>query len=133
MKIYPNQFYSRSIFPDLVMKHKVTGKVIVFDAKFKNMNFSNNDLDRMDLHQIHSYSAYYNSNLLACGLLYPLNKDINTGKSYSTSLFGNSKNNIHFIIDGIEIPHQDDMEKLIKNEKSFINRLKTEINKMLKI
>jgi len=87
VRIYQQQFYSRPIFPDLVMKHRTSGKVVVFDAKFKKMQMLNEDVDRADLHQIHSYSGYYRNNLIASGLIYPLSKEINTEKAHSKSIY----------------------------------------------
>lgn len=121
--IYQQQFFSRSMFPDLVMKHRTSGKVVVFDAKFKKMEMQNGDVDRADLHQIHSYSGYYGNKLIASGLIYPLTKEINTEKAYSRSIYGNDENEINFIVDGIFVSETQSMKDLIKEEDAFVNRI----------
>lgn len=128
LRIYKHKFYQRPMFPDLVMKHKVSGKVVVFDAKFKKMDMNNGDVDRSDLHQIHSYSGFYRNDLLASGLIYPLSKDINIEKSHSTSIYGNNENEISFIVDGIYVSENHSMKELIKNEEAFVSRITSVIN-----
>lgn len=123
LRIYQQQFYNRSMFPDLVMKHRTSGKVVVFDAKFKKMEMQNGDVDRADLHQIHSYSGYYRNHLIASGLIYPLSKEINTEKAYSKSIYGNDENEINFIVDGIFVNENQSMKDLIKNEDAFVERI----------
>lgn len=129
LSIYQNQFFGRSMFPDLVMKHRTNEKVVVFDAKFKNMEMQNRDVDRLDLHQIHSYSGYYRNNLIVSGLIYPFSKEINTEKSYSKSIYGNDESDTQFIIEGIYVSENHSMQELIKNEEAFINRISSIINK----
>lgn len=134
LRIYRQQFYNRPIFPDLVMKHKTSGKTVVFDAKFKKMELQYGDVDMADLHQIHSYSGYYSKNLIASGLIYPLSKNIdeeNEEKAYSKSIYGNNKNEINFIIDGIYVSENQTMEEIISNEGSFIERVSNVINKAI--
>ena len=127
--IYQQQFYKRPMFPDLVMKHRESNKVVVFDAKFKKMEMQNSDVDRADLHQIHSYSGFYRNDLIASGLIYPLSKDINTVKAHSASIYGNGENEINFIVDGINVSENHSMKELIKNEEAFIERISQIINK----
>ena len=127
--IYKKQFYRRAIFPDLIMKHRTTGKVIVLDAKFKKMGMQNNDIDRSDLHQIHSYSGYYQNNLIASGLIYPLSKQLDIDKSYSDTLYGNNNNDVLFIVDGIYVYETQTMDDLIENENIFIRRMTDFIGK----
>jgi len=129
LPIYQQQFYIRSMFPDIVMKHRLSGKVVVFDAKFKKMEMRNEDVDRADLHQIHSYSGYYKKDLIASGLIYPLSKEINTDKAYSKSIYGNNENETQFIIDGIYVSENHTMQDLIKNEEAFVRRLSSIIDK----
>ncbi len=121
--IYQKQFYRRSIFPDLTMKHKTTGKIIVLDAKFKEMKMQNKDVDRADLHQIHSYSGYYQKNLIASGLIYPLSKQIDIDKSHFDTLYGNNDNDVRFIVDGVYVYENQTMDELIENENIFIRRM----------
>jgi len=127
--IYQQQFYKRPMFPDLVMKHRESNKVVVFDAKFKKMEMQNSDVDRADLHQIHSYSGFYRNVLKASGLIYPLSKDINIVKAHSASIYGNDENEINFIVDGIYVSESHSMKELIKNEEAFIERISQIIDK----
>lgn len=129
MPIYKGQFYGRNFYPDLVLKHKKSGEVIVLDAKFKKMEMQNSDVDRIDLHQIHSYSGYYQNNIIASGLIYPLSKPLNIDKSHSDTLYGNNVNDVSFIVDGIYVYENQTMEELIKNENEFINRFKKITNR----
>jgi 5-methylcytosine-specific restriction enzyme subunit McrC len=126
--IYQKQFYQRSMFPDLIMKHIQSGKVVVFDAKFKKMEMQRRDIDRADLHQIHSYSGYFKNDLLASGLLYPISKEINTVKAYSESIYGDDKNEMKFIVDGIFVHQNQSMKELIEAEKSFVERISSKLN-----
>ncbi len=128
ISIYQQQFYRRPMYPDLVLKHRESGKVVVFDAKFKNMEMRNKDVDRVDLHQIHSYSGHYRNDLIASGLIYPLSKMINTDKAHSKSIYGADNNEVKFIIDGIYVSEQQTMKELIENEDKFIERVSSIIN-----
>lgn len=121
--IYQKQFYCKSIFPDLIMKHKTSGKIIALDAKFKKMEMQNKDIDRADLHQIHSYSGYYQNDLIASGLIYPLSKQINIDKSHSDTLYGNNNNNVNFIVDGVYVFENQTMDELIESENIFVKRM----------
>lgn len=121
--IYHQQFYRRSMFPDLILKHKVSGKIIALDAKFKKMEMQSKDIDRADLHQIHSYSGYYQNDLVASGLIYPLSKKIDFEYSHTESLYGSSSNDVHFVIDGIFVFENQTMRELIESENEFIKRI----------
>ncbi len=127
--IYQKQFYRRSIFPDLVMKHKTSGKVLILDAKFKKMSMKNKDIDRVDLHQIHSYSGYYQDNLIASGLIYPLSTPLDMDKSHSDTLYDNNDNDVQFIVDGIYVHENQTMDELIKSENFFVERMRHLIHK----
>lgn len=131
VRIYQQQFYNRPMFPDLVMKHRTSGNVVVFDAKFKKMEMLNGDVDRADLHQIHSYSGHYRNNLIASGLIYPLSKDINTEKAHSKSIYGNDENEINFFVEGVYVNENQTMKELIINEEAFVSRIASVINKNL--
>lgn len=122
--IYKKQFYSRTMRPDLVMEHKINGDVAVFDAKFKKMEMNNIDVDREDLHQIHSYSGYYKNKLIASGLIYPLLKEIDKNKAHSENIYGCIENKSRFIVDGIFVKGEQSMKELIESEKDFISRVK---------
>lgn len=126
--IYQQQFYYRSMFPDLIMEHKTSEKIIALDAKFKQMRMQNSDIDRSDLHQIHSYSGYYQDKLIASGLIYPLSQPIDIHKSYSSTLYGHDNNNIALIVDGIYVHEKQTMKDLIENENMFIKRISHFLN-----
>ena len=123
LPIYQKQFYRRSFFPDLIMKHKTSGKIIALDAKFKRIEMQSKDVDRADLHQIHSYSGYYKNELIASGLIYPLSKKLNLDKSHSNSLYGNDSNNACFIVDGVYVDENQTMDDLIESENRFVKRM----------
>ena len=131
LPIYQKQFYCRSIFPDLIMKHKTSGKIIALDAKFKRIEMQNRDVDRADLHQIHSYSGYYKNELIASGLIYPLSRKLNLDKSHSNSLYGNDNNNVRFIVDGIYVDENQTMDSLIESENRFVKRMTQLTNQLL--
>lgn len=128
LPIYQNQFYRRSIFPDLVMKHKTSGKIIVFDAKFKDV-MNKYEVQREDLHQIHSYAGYYQKDLIAAGLIYPLSKQLVIDKSYANALYGSNSGDVPFIVDGVYVEEDQTMEGLIRSENVFIKRVTDLISK----
>lgn len=128
LNVYPNQFFKRKMFPDLVLKHKETGKVVVFDAKFKAMRLIKSDLDREDFYQIHSYIQYYLPNVVLGGLLYPLSKNNDVNSSHSKSLFESNHNNTGFIVDGIFVKDEMSEQELINNEQKFLIRIEEAIN-----
>ncbi len=128
LSLYQQKFYSRSMFPDLIMKHRESQRTVVFDAKFKMMEMKNKDVDRNDLHQIHSYSGYYRDDLIASGLIYPLSQNIDIKNAHSDSIYGIKGNDINFIIDGIYVSENQSMNELINNENQFIQRVTDIIN-----
>ncbi|MBB6239946.1 5-methylcytosine-specific restriction endonuclease McrBC regulatory subunit McrC [Pedobacter sp. AK013] len=128
IKYYQDQFYGRQMFPDLVMRHRETGKIAVFDAKFKKMDMINRDVDRADLHQIHSYAGYYGVDMIMSGLLYPLSKEIPIDKSHSESLYGVGRNQIRFIVDGVNVNSGMKMAEIITHEDRFIARIRKKLN-----
>ena len=131
--------YSRKIIPDIVMiKDK---NVIVFDAKYKKMNFNyikgnSVDVDRNDFFQINTYMSYYqnqNYNVKIGGLLYPIEKSFKENKyiCHSETWFGNL--NTKFIVDGIDLSDlKEDKEnkfsQLAKREQKFIEGIKNLLN-----
>lgn len=137
LKLYSSQFYYRKMFPDLVLKHKYTNKVIVFDAKFKSMRMERkpskiSDLDRNDFYQIHTYMQYYQPDLIFGGLLYPLSKPLITENTHSENLFGNiNEQNVKFIVDGIYVNEEMSMKELLKSEKEFLDRIDVLIEESL--
>lgn len=127
LKVYQDMFYGRSMFPDIVMKHKRTQEIIVFDAKFKKMLGRKDDLDRSDFYQIHAYMQYYMPHSIFGGLIYPLSRELNFENSASKGLFGNFIESPNFIIDGIYINETMDMTELIESENNFLKRLEMHI------
>jgi 5-methylcytosine-specific restriction endonuclease McrBC regulatory subunit McrC len=128
---YDGTFFKRKIIPDIVMKKG--NDVMVFDAKWKRMIFSQYDVDRTDFFQIHTYIQYYKQagyNVVASGLLYPISveEDGLMNNRYST-LFGNSSDSTVFIVDGIcfgeESSEKKDgfKEKFYKSTEEFIKRM----------
>jgi len=137
IEVYKEKFFSRKIIPDIVMKKD--NKVLVFDTKYKRMNFNGKnsyslgDVDRNDFFQINTYMSYYHNQgyeLIAGGLLYPLEEKYDKEKCFNNHWFGNKK--VKFIIDGIEITDdikEENYEKIgemiEKKEKEFIDRVKS--------
>lgn len=134
MPIYPGSFFARNFYPDLVLKKKGANEYAVFDAKFKRMTGRGGDVDREDLHQIHTYASYYEKKgvLKACGLLYPCDCEPKT--SWTSTLF-NLGGNTNFTINGVNTAavkvaadneHNTNIQKwetLQREETFFIARL----------
>lgn len=133
LNVYKKMFYCRKMFPDLVMKHKKTNQIIVFDAKFKKMRLYKNqskysDLDRSDFYQVHSYIQYYQPNVIAGGLIYPLSNEINVDTTHSDNLFDNPNIDTNFIVDGIYINDKMSITEINEKENEFLFRLENLIN-----
>lgn len=134
MPVYHDSFFARNFYPDLVLKKKGVNEYAVFDAKFKRMTGRGGDVDRGDLHQIHTYASYYEKKgvLRAFGLLYPCDCDPKT--SWTSTLF-NLGGNTNFIIDGVNTAavkvaadndHNTNIQKwetLQREETAFIARI----------
>jgi len=124
LRVYTSAFYNRNMYPDIVMKKD--NDLLVFDAKYKKMNFRGSDnlgmgdLDRGDFYQIHTYMSYYQNegNLLAGGLLYPMDEQFYKDKCISDNWLGGDGK---FIVDGIEVKENLDIKE---SEKAFIERIK---------
>ena len=124
--VYPENFYKRSIIPDIVFQKN--GSNVVWDAKYKRMYFFSKELDRTDFFQIHTYSGYYsqNSNLISTGLLYPIIRETDDDtlrKNYSKGLFGSSSSNTVFVVDGIDISFLED-GSISTNDKAILMKQK---------
>ena len=128
--VYPNRFYQRNMYPDIVLHHLTSDKVIVLDAKFKKMRLDKqyHDLDVRDFYQIHTYMQYYGAKLLFGGLIYPLSEIHNSEFSHSNSLFDHSQaefDSPFFIVDGIEVKEfNDESFDIMSSERAFVERLK---------
>ena len=165
LKLYNGCFFERSNYPDLVLRKKDDpSKVVILDAKFKKMRMNSKlvDVDRSDLHQIHSYAGYYRENgdtVVLCGLIYPLSleKPVNNEEN----LYGLDKPKTLFVIDGIykgkkskqensqktddnagesaEDENSEISEELdkgysyVKAEEAFIDRMQEYLNKGVEI
>lgn len=164
LKLYNGCFFERPNYPDLVLRKKDDpSKVVVLDAKFKKMQFRNTDVDRGDLHQIHSYAGYYREKgckVVLCGLVYPLS--LEKPIQNKVKLYGLDESETLFVIDGIykgmkleqENPQKmdDDAGEPLEDENSkiseeeldkgysyndaedaFINRLREYLNESVEI
>lgn len=128
LTLYPHQFYKRRMFPDLVLRHKQLGKVMVFDAKFKNMRLEGRDVDRADFYQIHTYIQYYQPDVLFGGLLYPLSKNDVENSTYAGGLFRKAACETGFMVDGVYVDEKMDEHTIISNELQLIERIKQKIH-----
>ena len=138
LNIYESTFYERKIIPDIILQNGE--KFMVFDAKYKRMRGLNEDVDRTDLFQIHTYIQYVErcmGKVVLAGLLYPITGDkVNENTYHSDNLFGHSNGKkIPFIIDGIYCDEVDnDIDKssieskqkeIEENVASMIARIRT--------
>ncbi len=128
-KVYSELFYERRMFPDIVMKKD--SKVMIFDAKYKRMkfdgrnNFGAGDLDRNDFFQINTYMSYYQNQgneVIAGGLLYPMEGEFDKANCHSSEWFGN--NQTKFIVDGLELLGLNDTN-IVDIEQKFIERIES--------
>lgn len=122
--VYNDTFFERNMYPDLILTHTETGKVMVFDAKFKRMRSQYRDLDRADFYQIHSYMSYYQQRLVMGGLLYPFDEAVSEKKCHSDHVMGQgSDSEVRFIVDGVHVGEGMSMQNIIDNEKLMIKRI----------
>ena len=130
IELYKDKFFARKIIPDIVIGSG--DKVLVFDTKYKRMNMQGKDqyglgdVDRNDFFQINAYMSYYQNqgkNVIAGGLLYPMDKFSRDG-CHSHSWFDNL--NTKFIVDGIELANLSEfsIEEIKIKENELISRIK---------
>ena len=130
IELYKDKFFARKIIPDIVMGSG--DQVLVFDTKYKRMNMQGKDqyglgdVDRNDFFQINTYMSYYQNqgkNVIAGGLLYPMNK-FSIDRCHSHSWFENL--NTKFIVDGIELTNLNEpsIDEIKIKENEFISRIK---------
>ena len=143
LTVYDKQFYSRHMYPDIVMKKD--NKIMLFDAKYKKMKFRGKDkhgagdLDRNDFFQINTYMTYYDKQqgleVIAGGLLYPIEKEFDCRfydenceedyeklKAHADNWFGNL--DTKFIVDGIDLSKDNfSLDDILKSENAFIKRI----------
>ncbi len=130
--VYENQFFARNIIPDIVMRKDK--QILVFDTKYKRMlmrprnEYGAGDMDRIDFFQINTYMSYYQQqgfDVVAGGLLYPMEKAFQRNTCYSDLWLGNQ--NTHFIVDGIDLSELKDsssIKDIVEYERSFIERIR---------
>ena len=137
-EIYKHKAFYRKIIPDIIIEKD--DSVLIFDAKYKRMEFDYFDYDRTDFFQIHTYTFFKSlgKKVVCAGLLYPLSKNFDsiTIENNTDTIFGKKKENILFKIDGIdlseinlELDFEKQMNKLKLKEDEFINRIITLILK----
>lgn len=127
---YKDKDFSRTLIPDIVLEKG--NDVMVWDAKYKRMEFVYFDYDRADFFQIHTYITYFkqSKNVVAGGLLYPLSKEFDSYRQLrnkANSLYAEEKNNIQFVVDGIDYSNLTD-EKIKYEEVNFLDRISAIIN-----
>jgi len=138
VEVYEDLFYQRKIIPDIVMQHRESTRVMVFDTKYKRMlmrgrnQHSAGDLDRSDFFQINTYMTYYQQqgfDLIAGGLLYPMEKNFDEGECHATQWFGNQ--GVWFVVDGIDLnalkkseDEKEVMHDIQAREEAFMDRIK---------
>ena len=130
IELYKDKFFARKIIPDIVMSNG--DKVLVLDTKYKRMSmlgkdqYGLGDVDRNDFFQINTCMSYYQNqgrNVIAGGLLYPMNK-FSIDRCHSHSWFENL--NTKFIVDGIELTNLNEpsIDEIKIKENEFISRIK---------
>lgn len=125
IQTYQNKDFKRLLIPDIILEKD--NDVMVWDAKYKRMEFDYYDYDRADFFQIHTYINYYhqNKNVIAGGLLYPLSKEFSTErqlKNKSESLFNQETTNTRYLVDGIDYTDLTE-EKVKREELNFLSRI----------
>ena len=126
LDLYTGTFFARSFYPDIVMESE--NDIVVIDAKYKRMDFRNHDVDRNDLHQIHSYAGYYqiegHKPVKLCSLIYPATQDIDPQKSIDR-IYGIENTDANFSVGYLKIGNT--YEEMIQNERAFLERLERSI------
>jgi len=129
IELYSHQFYARKIIPDITMIKD--NKALVFDTKYKRMKFNGRnqygagDVDRNDFFQINTYMSYYDKQgyqVIAGGLLYPMEVSFDESKCYSNNWFDNEETK--FIVDGIDLSELNEANEMVDVEKEFITRIR---------
>ena len=129
-KSYPNQFYGRTLIPDIVAEKE--GKYLIWDAKYKLMKGRKQDVDRSDFFQIHTYLQFYmgEKDVLAGGLLYPISEPLNPEKNTAEKLLSEFGPTVKFGVEGIDLSFllngkrmdKEARELLLEKEEEFLKR-----------
>lgn len=124
LRVYPGTFFSRLMIPDIIFEKEQ--RLLLWDAKYKQMEGRFFDLDREDFFQIHTYIQYYAKGkvVLAGGLLYPLAKPLADAKS--PYLLTPENIGTTFLIDGVELRDQADINEdqdIAQMEQAFLQRV----------
>ncbi len=126
LHFYEQTFYAKDNYPDFVLRHRLTGEIVVLDAKFKNMEFKGRDVDNADIRQLHGYSYYYHlqygDKFKGAGLIYPAKERIPEDKVNVDSMYGLDNLVQKFGVFTVKDPSGD--ESMIGNEEYFIEELK---------
>lgn len=126
ISFYADTFYSKSNYPDFVLRNKRTGKIFVLDAKFKKMCYSGIDVDNDDIRQLHGYSYYFHliegEHFAGAGLIYPTKMDRPQGKNHVDNIYGVETTSNKFGVFSIKDPSDD--ETIAGNEQAFIDELR---------
>ncbi|HAP96532.1 MAG TPA: hypothetical protein DCP54_12450 [Chryseobacterium sp.] len=120
---YPNHFYKRELVPDLVFQKG--DEIAIWDAKYKKMLGRYFDVDRSDFFQIHTYiQNFLNHKLVKVGgLLYPISNRPDFNNYKSPYLINEQGAKVNFVIDGIELTEESEIQNTIDKEQEFINRI----------
>lgn len=109
---------TNTMYPDIVLKHKVENKVMVFDAKFKQSNWFN----REDFYKTATYISYYKNHgfdVVLGGQIYP---DIKADKINENLGFLGA--NVDFRLMGIHLSCIENKIEKDMAEDNFIERIK---------
>lgn len=130
ISFYDNTFFGKNNYPDFVLRNRNTGKVYVFDAKFKRMEYDNGDIDNEDIRQLHAYSYYFvlkeGLNFAGAALLYPTRQSRQKRTNNIDNMYGIEGSNAKFGVFAVKDPSAN--ETISENEAQFINELKAFID-----
>ncbi len=117
---YKKHFYKRALIPDIIAEKK--DDIIVWDAKYKRMEYRSIDVDRADFFQIHTYLQFYRGekNVLGGGLIYPISKKAVANDLYHKSILEDSDNEATFGVDGVNLTFLEDFSGSYQEAKRRI-------------
>ncbi len=121
---YKEKFYRRELIPDFVFKKE--NEVTIWDAKYKRMNGNYGDVDRSDFFQIHTYIQHFlnHKKVKSGGLLYPISdKQVNFENYASSFLMNEEGAKLNFVIDGMELKEQEEIQNNRQFESEFVSRI----------